>query len=345
MEMVMEKTPVIEIVESLENTFASVGAQKEISFNINYNSKEFPFILTDKFRLEQILKNLLSNAFKFTQANGNVTLTISKPADDVKFTNEMLLQKNAPALMFAVSDTGIGIAHEKLNDIFDAFKQADGSTSRKYGGTGLGLSISKQLAGLLGGEIQVESVTGKGSTFYVYLPVAYTQSHTDQGIIETSSSPEEKHVDALSYFTIKQNSIPSKPQETIKSLLAGKKILIVDDDERNFAALSVILDGYGLTLTSATNGKEALTVLQNETIDLVLMDIVMPEMDGYEAISQIRSDSRYAQLPVIIVTAMSTHSALEKGALNGATAFLQKPIDIIRLLKTMQDAFGAKKIE
>ncbi|MBN9298840.1 MAG: response regulator [Filimonas sp.] len=332
-EMVMEKTPVVEIIESLESIFNSVAVQKDISFTINFDSTGFPFIYTDKFRLEQVLKNLLSNAFKFTDKGGNVSLQIGTPPADKKYTNDLLLHADTGVIMFSVTDTGIGIAQEKLHEIFDAFKQAEGGTSRKYGGTGLGLSISKQLAGLLGGEIQVTSIAGSGSTFSIYLPVVYTQPQPK------ALALEEIPVDAPSFFTIKQNSIPDKPEEHIKSLLRGKKILVADDDDRNFAALSVIFEGYDATLIPAANGKEALSVLQQQAIDLVLMDIMMPEMDGYETVRHIRADKRYEQLPVIVVTARSVNT-VEREALSGASGFLQKPIDVQQLLNAMKQSLN-----
>jgi two-component system chemotaxis sensor kinase CheA len=329
-EMVMDKIPVTEVVKSLENIFTSVAAQKNIQFSVSIAEDAYSHVYTDKFRLEQVLKNLLANAFKFTEKEGSITFAVSKPTADTKFSNDILAHEDVDVLMFAVSDTGIGIHKDQQALIFDAFKQADGSTSRKYGGTGLGLSISKQLVGLLGGEIQVESEIGKGSTFYIYLPVAYTQPEMSLPL-ET-----EEIISKPQFLTIKHNSIPPVPEEHIKKALKGKRILVVDDDERNVTALSIILENYGSELLSASNGKEALDVLYNDHVDIVLLDIMMPEMDGYETIKRIRADEQYLKLPVIVMTAKSIKPDLDKGLLNGASDYLQKPIDIQHLLQMMQ---------
>lgn len=167
LEIQENETLLSDLSETLKDTFQPLALEKKIEFSIDYD-ESLQSLYTDSFRLQQILKNLLSNAFKFTE-EGSVRLEISKPTPTTKFSSNKLNQDNS--IVFSVSDTGIGISTDKLNLIFDAFKQADGSTSRKYGGTGLGLTISKELAHLLGGEIQVQSEEGKGSTFRCILPV------------------------------------------------------------------------------------------------------------------------------------------------------------------------------
>jgi signal transduction histidine kinase len=174
MDMVMERTYVEDIAMSIQSIFAPIATQKGIDFKVDVAPGTPEVIQTDKFRLEQVLKNFLSNAFKFTPAQGSVQLLIGRGPDPQTFTLSKLLQRSAGIISFAVKDTGIGIAADKQADIFVAFRQADGSTSRKYGGTGLGLSISRQLAGLLGGEIRLESEPGKGSTFALFVPAGFT---------------------------------------------------------------------------------------------------------------------------------------------------------------------------
>lgn len=331
-EMVMQKTPVAEIAESIEGLFTSIATQKDISFNVKVDTDVPAFMHTDKFRLEQILKNLLSNAFKFTEKGGTVGFHISKASAGTKYSHGVLLQKDVEVICFAISDTGIGIPEEKQSDIFDAFKQVDGSTSRKYGGTGLGLSISRQLTGLLGGEVQLHSAEGEGSTFYVYLPVMYVIPGA-----EISADEEMIEPDVQRFKAIKYNSIPMVPLDNMKRLLKGKTILITDDDERTVESLKMIFETYGPTLITAGTGIEALKILEaNPNIDLVLMDIMMPGMDGYEAIKKIRSKNIFRTLPIIVLTARSIRSDLDEGLLAGVSDYMQKPLDIKQLLATIE---------
>jgi signal transduction histidine kinase len=171
-ELEIEEIEISAINESVFSMFSEIAKSKSINFNIDYKENTLPHgIVSDRQRVEQIIRNLLSNAFKFTDKKGNVTLTISGDYNAQPFRHFLLSQGSVIA--FSVKDDGIGIPKEKLDVIFEAFQQVDGSTKRKYGGTGLGLSISRDLAHALGGEIQVESVEGKGSTFTLFLPFIY----------------------------------------------------------------------------------------------------------------------------------------------------------------------------
>ena len=238
---------------------------------------------------------------------------------------------------FSVIDTGIGIPAGKQSDIFEAFKQADGSTSRKYGGTGLGLSISRQLVTLLGGEIQLESEEGKGSTFSIYLPATYPQSSSEHAD-DVPLLPAER------YVTIKYHTIPAAPPEHIKALLKNKKILIVDDDERNIVALQMVLEQYGPELITAPNGKDALRTLETHPdANMILMDVMMPEMDGYETIKRIRQKQAHKKLPIIVLTAKAMKSDLEKCLEVGASDYLSKPIDVQQLLAVMEVWLAGKR--
>ena len=158
------------VADFVERTFRPVADQKDVVFEVEVEDA-LPTLVTDEQRLQQVLKNLLSNAFKFTE-HGSVTLSIATPAEGTRFVDERLARAPTRCVAFAVTDTGIGISDDKLKLIFEAFQQADGTTSRRYGGTGLGLSISREIARLLGGEIQVVSQPGAGSTFTLFLPTA-----------------------------------------------------------------------------------------------------------------------------------------------------------------------------
>jgi len=278
---------------------------------------------TDERRLQQILRNLLSNAVKFTES-GEVRLVI-RPVDRNRFQNPSL--RRAPGVVaFQVVDTGIGIAADKLKIIFEAFQQADGTTSRRYGGTGLGLSISREIAHLLGGEIEAESVVGRGSTFTLHLPlrrgapVPPREAHRWVG--EAAAEPVRE---------------PVVPDETLQ----GRRVLIVDDDVRNVFALASALELNGLEVSYADNGESALAALDGPPpVDAVLMDVMMPGMDGNEAMAAIRRRPEHADLPIIAVTAKAMSLDRERSLEAGATDYVTKPVDTEHLLGLLRDHFA-----
>ncbi len=291
-----------EIVDEIKGLFGEVAKDKKIGFKINDNFQNS--FIVDKTKLLQILKNLLSNAFKFTK-EGEVLMSISK--DD----NNLIIE---------VKDSGIGIPKAKLALIFEAFKQVDGSISREYGGTGLGLSISKTFVDLMDGTIEVESQENKGSVFRVILP--RKQDKKVQPV--TTRSVIEKFLDN------QDNSEESKTER----LLEGKNILIVDDDSRDIFTLSSVLQEAGAETYSALSAQEAFEILENEQeIDIVLMDIMMPVMDGFKAIEQIRSDVRFKDMPIIAITAKMMQEDKEKCLSMGVNEYLTKPVDNTKLIE------------
>lgn len=452
------------IVDYVNQTFTPIVNEKNIQFSVQLKDGLPKSIQSDELRIQQVLKNLLSNAIKFTE-KGYVKLEID-------------IESNNPSrLAFSVIDTGIGISKENQELIFEAFQQADGTTSRKYGGTGLGLSISREIAYLLDGEIRVESTEGKGSIFTFVVgdytaptpqsvnntlaEVASTIEETvlpiekkeiqpevikqrsdnssikrlliidddirqrnsimeligdmdfiikavssgkeameelkvtffdcvilDLGLSDTNgfdllerikgsdtygdvkvivytgrdlTSKEEMQLNKYAHtIIIKNEHSPQRLRDELElflkdshfedssnfvnvedryvtSALRGKRILLVDDDVRNLFAISSILELNGVDVIFAENGFESLDLLEkNKEIDLVLMDIMMPEMDGYEAISRIRSMDRLQDLPIIALTAKAMKEDREKCMEVGASDYIVKPIEPDRLISILK---------
>jgi HAMP domain-containing protein/signal transduction histidine kinase/ActR/RegA family two-component response regulator len=288
----------------LEQTFRHIAAQKGITFDVRMAADLPGSVFSDINRLQQILKNLLSNAFKFT-GEGSVTLS-------------MALDRGTDMLSFAVQDTGIGIPLEKQRLIFEAFQQADGTTSRKYGGTGLGLTISREIARLLGGSIDVVSAPGQGSTFTLHLPTTYAGAET---VSRDAAVPHEM-------ATLSQ---PAKLPADAR--LNGLKVMLVDDDVRNVFALRSVLEAREIQVFHAENGRLAIEVLrEHPDMDVVLMDTMMPEMDGLTATRAIRDIARYKSIPIISLTAKAMKGDRESALEAGATDYITKPVEPERLL-------------
>ncbi|WP_328479382.1 HAMP domain-containing protein [Streptomyces sp. NBC_00377] len=381
----------VQLVDYVEATFRPLTAEKGLDLSVRV-SPELPATLhTDEQRLLQVLRNLLSNAVKFTDS-GSVELVIRPAGAEVPVAiREQLLEAgsltdaDAPLIAFSVTDTGIGIAASKMRVIFEAFKQADGTTSRKYGGTGLGLSISREIAQLLGGEIHAQSETGRGSTFTLYLPLhpselppqGYQQvvpaleagdlvasENGARELSELSEAEIEMPAEVRSYqdaqngpaalFRRRRRLVsggeqvgrpeqwPARGQETGADARAGirfggEKVLIVDDDIRNVFALTSVLEQHGLSVLYAENGREGIEVLeQHDDVAVVLMDIMMPEMDGYATTTAIRRMPQFSGLPIIALTAKAMKGDREKAIESGASDYVTKPVDPDHLLSVMR---------
>ncbi|KAA2247683.1 HAMP domain-containing protein, partial [Solihabitans fulvus] len=299
-----------DLVGYVEGFCAPLVSEKSLQFAVTVE-RDVPVTLhTDEHRLQQILRNLLSNAVKFTH-EGSVRLRVRLAAESE--VSGFYLRRAPLRIAFAVTDTGIGIAPDKLALIFEAFQQADGTTSRKYGGTGLGLSISRELTQLLGGELRVDSTVGGGSTFTLYLPVTQTAPIPEQ--------PEPRPAQAV------------KAPAVAAPRFDGEKVLIVDDDLRNVFALTSLLELHGLVVIYADNGVAGIRALeQHDDVALVLMDIMMPELDGNTTMAAIRGMASYSDLPVIAVTAKAMKDDRDRSLASGATAFVTKPVDTDHLL-------------
>ncbi|MFD6202582.1 HAMP domain-containing protein [Streptomyces rubiginosohelvolus] len=394
----------VQLVDYVEATFRPLTAEKGLDFSVRV-SPELPATLhTDEQRLLQVLRNLLSNAVKFTDT-GAVELVIRPAGADVpNAIREHLLEAgslrdaDADLIAFSVTDTGIGIASSKMLVIFEAFKQADGTTSRKYGGTGLGLSISREIARLLGGEIHAASEPGRGSTFTLYLPLHRAElppqgyppvgsgsaevlgGAGEMGQVQApqgQSAPYGDPANSAGVFRRRRKALgdaarrpalpagrttpESTPQQedwvqgsqgesqgqeqgaaaepaprrTFR--FRGEKVLIVDDDIRNVFALTSVLEQHGLSVLYAENGREGIEVLeQHDDVTVVLMDIMMPEMDGYATTTAIRRMPQFAGLPIVALTAKAMKGDREKAIECGASDYVTKPVDPDHLLAVME---------
>lgn len=332
--------------KSICSSFMAQAREKGVALNCDCNPVLPEVFISDEQRLGQILKNLLSNGLKFTR-EGKVCLSVSQ---------------DKGKLVFRVRDTGIGIPVDKQQAIFEAFQQADGSTTRQYGGTGLGLTISRQLTELLGGTLTVESEEGEGSTFTLILPLANEEdqiSHfdvkggDDSGVsglglrVKDKDNFEDQHPN-FERFTedswIKRTDDNGKGtvSQLGKEKLAGKKILVVDDDMRNTFAFSGLLRKAGLTTVLAADGIHALDrLIETPDIDVVLMDMMMPNMDGFETIREIRQDERFKDLRIIALTAKAMSGDRQQCLAAGADDYLAKPVEkeeLLAMILKMLDA-------
>ncbi|GMK42784.1 histidine kinase [Paenibacillus sp. CCS19] len=327
------------VCDFVEQQFIPIARQKGLLFRTEMDARLPSMLYTDEQRLLQIMKNLLSNAFKFT-SHGHVMLRIH-PVDQTMLSHLGEAEGSRldeTAIAFSIIDTGIGIPRNKHNFIFQAFQQADGSTSRKYGGTGLGLSISRNMAKLLNGTIIVDSVEGQGSTFTLVLPGGDSSPCLGP---ETSLLMEEAAAasdDVASGIRPQEDSNESATEPRIVNpTFDGKTALIVDDDMRSIFAITTALESRGMKVRFAENGVEGLLTLQHHSaIDIVLMDMMLPEMDGYEAIRTIRLIPEYRLLPIIALTAKAMKDDRDHCIEAGASDYISKPVNMDQLCSILQ---------
>jgi CheY-like chemotaxis protein len=266
--------------------FKNTAQEKQLQFQVELAEELNCFVLADPTRLKQVLDNLLSNAFKFT-SRGSVTLKVSA---------RRLPQKNKAAVLFEVSDTGIGIPQQKQATIFESFTQADARTTRKYGGTGLGLAISDRLTTIMGGQIQVESIHGKGSRFYFMLHMECSKEQ--EGESQTSLISEMAQFGNL-------------------------QVLIAEDNPVNTMVAKSILRKWNMEVTHAENGAIAVELASRCSYDLILMDLEMPVMDGWTAVNKIREFNK--EIPIVALTAASYADMQADLLAKGIDDFIQKP--------------------
>ncbi len=296
----------VDVIELLKPQFD----EKQLDIDLHIDADAPASIVSDREKIRQILINFLSNAVKFTD-RGGVTVKLQTDTSN--------------PVCISVTDTGIGIPSGKLDMVFEAFKQADGSTSRRFGGTGLGLTISRELARLMGGEIRVDSEPGRGSTFSLLLPQ------------QLPAMPAEQDRSGLPVVEQEQSAGQSIPAADYRAA----RVLLVDDDVRNLLALTPLLEQWGLDVMAAGDGEEALDTLATAgPFDVLLIDIMMPGMDGYTVIRQLRKEPGFANLPVIALTARAGDEDRQQCLAAGANDCVVKPLEP-QVLKLALDEYLA----
>jgi CheY-like chemotaxis protein len=348
-----------QVRDYVERTFRPVAEEKELGFDISVADDVPASVETDEQRLQQVLKNLLSNAFKFTEAGG-VTLRIDRAPNDIAFASE-ILTKADNVIAFSVSDSGIGIPEDKLRLIFEAFQQADGTTSRKYGGTGLGLNISREISRLLGGEIKAESTIGEGSTFTLYLPENFTpvepiggelsipspeidftiefpSREPGEGPVVELPAPEPEPVatavldaptngDRTSSLEITEEpalALPEGLEDDRASLFPGDRVVLVIDDDEELARMALdVAHGRGFKGLIALRGEQGLALAHEYKPDAVLLSLQLPITDGNLVLEHLKRHPETRHIPVHVMSDADHRQDVLRA---GAVGYLEKPV-------------------
>jgi HAMP domain-containing protein/CheY-like chemotaxis protein/signal transduction histidine kinase len=307
------------LVDMVARPFRHDAENRKLSFDVQVDPKLDHSITTDSKRLQQVLKNLLSNAFKFTE-QGGVKLSIYQTSTGWTSDHPVLMTAGA-VVAFEVSDTGVGILPEKQRIIFEAFQQADASTSRRYGGTGLGLAISRELSNLLGGEIQLRSTPGIGSTFTLYLPLRYAGSAIVNRMPPaiTEGTAINGNVPPVRLGEIAVDQVPDD-RETIEP--GDAVLLIVEDDPHYARIVADLAHDQGLKVLVAMRGTDALALAREYQPSAVSLDVFLPDMLGWTVLNQLKQDPATRHIPVQIVTLDEDR---QHGLARGAFSFVNKP--------------------
>jgi CheY-like chemotaxis protein len=343
--------PFAEIREDVKRTFSQVAADKGLELSVEIDESLPDRMQTDFKRLRQVLKNLLSNAFKFTN-QGQVRLQVGLATRGWSFDNEAL--NRAPAVVaFRVSDTGIGIPEEKQQLIFEAFQQADGTTSRKYGGTGLGLSISREIARLLGGEITLESAAGDGSTFTFYLPKTYESVPAGLAGGEQDEQDQDNNGSGQpSFVVLARDSEPemiSRVQLTVSDdrgiIQSDDKVIQIIEDDSSFARiLQDIVHEQGFKCLVSHHGEDALMTARKFRPDAITLDLTLPGVHGYSVLDRLKHDPAMRHIPVQIISVIDDMKQVLK---LGAIGHLTKPVSREKLVETIAElkSFTERKVK
>ena len=307
------------LLEMLGRPFRHEAENRRVSFEINSDPKLPRSLVTDSKRLQQVLKNLLSNAFKFTE-KGSVRLSVFS-VNSGWSDGHPILNSAASVVAFQVSDTGIGIPLDKQRIIFEAFQQADAGTSRKYGGTGLGLAISRELASLLGGEIQLHSMPGAGSTFTLYVPQTYVGSSA--AVIANSDRMSLYFKPNLQLPAITNEQVVERVEDDRDTVQPGDNVLLVVEDDPHYARiLCDLAKDKGFKVLVATRGSEALAFAREFRPTAVSLDVFLPDMLGWAVLNHLKQDPQTRHIPVQILTMDEDwHHGLSRGAFS----FVTKP--------------------
>ena len=319
----------------VDRTFRPLAEAKKVGFDIEIGEGIPRSIFTDSKRVQQVIKNLLSNALKFTD-RGRVSLRVETAAEGWSPREEFLSRAKA-VLAFTVTDTGIGIPLDKQQIIFEAFQQADGSTSRKYGGTGLGLAISREIARLLGGEIRLRSTPGVGSTFTLFLPEVYVAPNPARA---TGEAADSRIVSVMSDVDaarpVPEPTIPSSGiVDDREDLRPEDRILLIIDNDENFSRFLLdMAHEKGFKGLVATQGPEGIALAQRYPVDAITLDIQLPVIDGWRVLDRLKGDLRTRHIPVYVIT---TEEDTGRGRDLGAIGVLTKPI---KTKETLDEVFA-----
>ena len=298
-----------ELIELVQPQFTEKG----LSLNLVIDPGAPQQLVSDSEKLRQILKNFLANAVKFTE-KGGCTIRLSGNSD---------ADRDVCPLRISVKDTGIGIPRAKQGVVFEAFKQADGSTSRRFGGTGLGLTISRELAGLIGGRIELDSEAGRGAEFALLLPLEFD----DQRLPALQQRSPDPEVDEG------ETEAPQLPAASF----AGRCVLLVEREVRNLLQLTPVLEAWGMRVTAACDGEEALETLREEgECKLVLMDVTMPGGEGYDTIERIRRQEAFAEVPIVALAGATDADERTRCLAAGADDLVAKPVDPVVLKESLE---------
>src|SRR5205814_7654306 len=341
-----------DLQRSVDRSFRHVAESKHVDFVINTVQPLPKTVVTDAKRLQQVIKNLLSNAFKFTQ-QGQVRLTMDPVQGGWNAENEDL-NRASQVLAIAVSDTGIGISPDKQQIIFEAFQQADGSTSRKYGGTGLGLAISRELSRLLGGEIRLVSSPGEGSTFTLYLPQSYSPARSARHGRSVHEVEAKANAERQRDAQREEAHRPPKPTDSVpidmpgkaaahepepialgvnvadddrNEILSGEKVLLIVENDVGFA--KVLLEAArknGFKGLVSTTGAGALALTREYQPSVITLDIFLPDMEGWRILERLKGDLATRHIPICVV---STDDSRQRALNSGAIGFLTKPLQSV----------------
>ena len=316
--------------ENLERGFRHDADRRHLDFSVELAPELGRAIHTDPKRLQQILKNLLSNALKFTE-RGSVRLK-ARVATEGWSPGHAILDSAPTVVAFEVTDTGIGISPEKQKIVFEAFQQADAGTSRKYGGTGLGLAISREIAGLLGGELKLNSAVGEGSTFTLYLPLTYVGS---QDNAPRASMPQLRAAVAASEAALPHRVETADDRDDLDG--SRPTLLVVEDDPHYATVLRDLARARGFQVLTASTGADALRLVREYKPQAITLDIFLPDMLGWTVLARLKQDSTTRHIPVQIVTVEEErHQSIERGAFSylakpGSTEHIAAALERIRL--------------
>ncbi|MCR5876135.1 HAMP domain-containing protein [Phenylobacterium sp. J426] len=316
--------------DHVDRTFSQIAADKKLEFAVELDPALSRSMYTDDKRLQQIIKNLLSNAFKFTD-KGHVKLKVGRAHSGWSAGNDHL-NTAGQVLAFSVEDTGIGIPEEKQRIIFESFQQADGTTSRKYGGTGLGLSISREITRMLGGELKVESKPGKGSTFTLYLPLNFSPAAQPQPSARTAgASPLPRPMMMPSAFSDEPVEAVADDRDAISS--GDSVVLIVEDDPRFASILLSLVRDSGFKGVVTGEGGAAPSLARRFGPDAIMLDIGLPDMDGLALLDLLKRTPETRHIPVHMISADDQKGL---GLSMGAFGFTHKPVEREVVVSTLQ---------